>query len=72
MDGVTLTLIMGLYGQFFIVYYRLGKIEEKLNSVYEQKLNGEKHAKEKLGFKIENGSRGLFANLKRYIPFVSG
>jgi len=33
MDGITLTVLGSLVGSQFLIYYKLGKIEERLKSI---------------------------------------
>jgi len=46
MDGLTVTLIAGLYASMFTVYYRLGKLEQKVKDLCAcmEKLNRRYHA----------------------------
>ena len=40
MDGITITLIAGLYGSMFTLYYKLGRVEERLKALEDLISNG--------------------------------
>lgn len=47
MDGVTLSLLSALIGSQFLVYYKLGRIDERLKNIERKLRIGGKYGKNK-------------------------